>query len=111
MLQENHEEESLAAYLAAEVEATNGLIADFNVHADAFEAMEVGICHLSSAPAPMNLPLPSQTDHALTALHVRMPTASAFAFMLLQAIMIIWQPMDRVGFASVLMAGKGYVGD
>ncbi|KAK9867213.1 hypothetical protein WJX84_002119, partial [Apatococcus fuscideae] len=43
MLQENHEEESLAAYLAAEVEATNGLIADFNVHADAFEAMEAAL--------------------------------------------------------------------
>ena len=41
MLQENQEEDSPAAYLAAEVEATDRLIADFNAHADAFEAMEV----------------------------------------------------------------------
>lgn len=41
MLQENQEEDSTAAYLAAEVEATDSLIADFNAHANAFEAMEV----------------------------------------------------------------------
>ncbi len=41
MLQENQEEDSPAAFLAAEVEATDRLIADFNAHADAFEVMEV----------------------------------------------------------------------
>ncbi|KAK9852353.1 hypothetical protein WJX84_008725 [Apatococcus fuscideae] len=43
MLQENQEEDSPAAYLAAEVEATDSLIADFNAHANAYEAMEAAL--------------------------------------------------------------------